>query len=245
MLNTRRLTQDDLKQIQTQLITLNADRQQAPIPPQLQPQIAALSRGQTPPAPLATTTSNKMDFGDLFRNLAAAGVISSTPPPSGAVGGGTPDMRLVREGSVGSVGSTASAIAPFTANASADNVPAGSDNDMEAYEDLILGMNVSLVLDDLQKWVCKSWCCFRGLLTKMSRRERSFDPVAHLPNRCSQCSARFATGKSGQDRLREHMDWHFRRNRKERESEGREGNRRWLPRAEVSSRNGSRSETRC
>lgn len=222
MLNTQRLTQDDLKQIQTQLVTLNADRQQAPIPTQLQPQIDALSRGlygqPTPSSVKASEpqgTSTKMDFGDLFRNLAAAGVISSTPPPPpfGTADGGTPDMRLMREGSVGSVGSAASAVAPFTVNARADNVPAESDNDMEAYEELILGMNVKLVLDDLQK-------------------ERSFNPVAHLPNRCSQCSARFATGKSGQDRLRAHMDWHFRRNRKERESEGREGNRRWLPRAE-------------
>lgn len=34
--------------------------------------------------------------------------------------------------------------------------------------------------------------------------------------------------------MQAHMDWHFRRNRKERESGGRGSHRRWLPRAEVS-----------
>lgn len=67
-------------------------------------------------------------------------------------------------------------------------------------------------------------------------RPRAFQPTSHLPNRCSQCAARFAAGKKGKDRLQQHLDWHFRRNRKERESEarGRGANRRWLPRVEVS-----------
>jgi len=40
---------------------------------------------------------------------------------------------------------------------------------------------------------------------------------------------RFADGEA---KFQAHMDWHFRRNRKERETEGRGAHRRWLPRAE-------------
>lgn len=36
----------------------------------------------------------------------------------------------------------------------------------------------------------------------------------------------------GENKLQTHMDWHFRRNRKERETEGRGAHRRWLPSAE-------------
>jgi pre-mRNA cleavage complex 2 protein Pcf11 len=63
-------------------------------------------------------------------------------------------------------------------------------------------------------------------------RVYDFQPTAHLPNRCSQCAARFPAGPAGKDRLQAHLDWHFRRNRKEKENEGRGANRRWLPRAE-------------
>jgi len=56
-------------------------------------------------------------------------------------------------------------------------------------------------------------------------------PTSHLPQRCKQCGVRFPEGDA---KMQAHMDWHFRRNRKERESEGRGAHRRWLPRAEVS-----------
>jgi pre-mRNA cleavage complex 2 protein Pcf11 len=78
-----------------------------------------------------------------------------------------------------------------------------------------------------QQWVGK-WEIDRFLLY----RNYDFKPTAHLPNRCSQCAARFPAGQTGKDRLQAHLDWHFRRNRKEKENEGRGANRRWLPRAE-------------
>ena len=71
-----------------------------------------------------------------------------------------------------------------------------------------------------------------GISLVLSGRIYDFQPTAHLPNRCSQCAARFPAGPAGKDRLQAHLDWHFRRNRKERENEGRGANRRWLPRAE-------------
>jgi hypothetical protein len=65
-------------------------------------------------------------------------------------------MRLVREGSVASVisnnpGATSNVIPPGPTITRADSVPPEGDNDMDAYEELILGMNVQLALEDLQK----------------------------------------------------------------------------------------------
>jgi pre-mRNA cleavage complex 2 protein Pcf11 len=36
-----------------------------------------------------------------------------------------------------------------------------------------------------------------------------------------------------EDQMKAHMDWHFRRNRKDRDGQGRGAHRKWLPRAEV------------
>lgn len=56
-------------------------------------------------------------------------------------------------------------------------------------------------------------------------------PLDHLPKKCTQCGKRFPEDDGG--KLTVHMDWHFRRNRKEKESGGRGAHRRWLPKAEV------------
>ncbi|KAJ9093538.1 hypothetical protein QFC21_006379 [Naganishia friedmannii] len=157
-----------------------------------------------------------LDFSSLLGNLARAGILSATGTPVADGASTTPRLGAPiaalrqdhREASVGSVNSRVDGQhegAPET-----EDEPDG----MEEYEDLILSMNVQLTLSDLLQ-------------------NREFQPTSHLPNRCSQCAARFAAGKTGKDRLQAHLDWHFRRNRKERESEGRGANRRWLPRAEV------------
>lgn len=39
---------------------------------------------------------------------------------------------------------------------------------------------------------------------------------------------------ANEEKMKAHMDWHFRRNRKEREGQGRGAHRKWLPKAEVS-----------
>ncbi|BEI84132.1 hypothetical protein CcaverHIS002_0407360 [Cutaneotrichosporon cavernicola] len=86
--------------------------------------------------------------------------------------------------------------------------PINKRSGLEAYEDMILALNMTVDVFDL---------------TKLSL------PVSHLPVRCKQCGERFP---EGENTLQAHMDWHFRRNRKERETEGRGAHRRWLPRAD-------------
>ncbi|CAK9786138.1 hypothetical protein CC85DRAFT_283755 [Cutaneotrichosporon oleaginosum] len=86
--------------------------------------------------------------------------------------------------------------------------PSSRKSSLEEYEDMILALNMTVDVFDLTKLTL---------------------PIAHLPVRCKQCGERFPEGEST---LQAHMDWHFRRNRKERETEGRGAHRRWLPRAD-------------
>lgn len=166
--------------------------------------------GSTPisalPPSLTTAAPPKMNFGNLLRDLASAGVIgsnASTPHSSTPVLG----KATMREGSVDSLNSAGDFVTGIPKDEPEE------DDGLKEYEELILSMNVSLTLADLNK-------------------AYDFQPTVHLPNKCSQCAARFPAGKTGKDRLQFHLDWHFRRNRKERESEGRGANRRWLPRAD-------------
>ncbi|KAJ9112520.1 hypothetical protein QFC22_006277 [Naganishia vaughanmartiniae] len=162
--------------------------------------------------PAAGGPAAGLDFSSLLGNLARAGILSQTGTPDGGsttprLGAHVTSLRQDREASVGSVNSRAD-------GHEGDMVTEDEPDGMEEYEEIILSMNVQLTITDLSQ-------------------PRDFQPTSHLPNRCSQCAARFAAGKTGKDRLQAHLDWHFRRNRKERESEGRGANRRWLPRAEV------------
>lgn len=104
---------------------------------------------------------------------------------------------------------------------------------LDDYEDMILNLDLKLTMHDINKWVTPP-----VYLTDF--RPNSL-PLAHLPERCKQCGVRFAEGA---EKMQAHMDWHFRRNRKERESEGRGAHRRWLPRAEVGRLFLSADETR-
>ena len=101
--------------------------------------------GSVPSAP-QTVPPPKMDFGNLLRDLTFAGVIgssASTPVQT------TPVLQraaVVREGSVGSVASSA-----FKNNGSEQgDVPDEADG-LKEYEEMVLSMNVGLSLNDLNK----------------------------------------------------------------------------------------------
>lgn len=56
-------------------------------------------------------------------------------------------------------------------------------------------------------------------------------PSSQLPERCRTCGIRMP---EGEEKMQAHMDWHFRRNRKDREGQGRGAHRKWLPKNDVS-----------
>lgn len=49
-----------------------------------------------------------------------------------------------------------------------------------------------------------------------------------LPNQCLQCGLRAPASRKGKERLDTHLDWHFRLNKRTRESEGRGNSRAWF-----------------
>ena len=93
---------------------------------------------------------------------------------------------------------------------------------LEAYEDLIINMNVKLTITDINMYVF--WA-----LTAADSRPRTL-PNAQLPERCRTCGIRMS---HDDEKMQAHMDWHFRRNRKDREGQGRGAHRKWLPKADV------------
>jgi len=95
---------------------------------------------------------------------------------------------------------------------------------LDAYEDLIINMNVKLTITDINVYVLY-------IMTDLSltNRPRTL-PNAQLPERCRTCGIRMS---HDDEKMRAHMDWHFRRNRKDREGQGRGAHRKWLPKAEV------------
>ena len=99
---------------------------------------------------------------------------------------------------------------------------------LEKYEDMILGTDMRLESLDMNK--CVALHTNLGSATDGLRHRMTFLPTSHLPQRCTQCGLRFSDVEGV---MPAHLDWHFRRNRKQRESEGRGAHRRWLPRAEV------------
>ena len=89
-----------------------------------------------------------MDFGNLLRDLTFAGVIGSNTPTSQQT---TPTLAraVVREGSVGSVGSG------VVKNSDGGDLVEEEDG-LKEYEEMILSMNVSLTLSDLSRYVMDS-----------------------------------------------------------------------------------------
>jgi hypothetical protein len=84
-----------------------------------------------------------MDFGNLLRDLTFAGVIGGNTPNSLQT---TPTLAkaIVREGSVGSIGSG-------VVRESEAGDPMQEEDGLREYEEMILSMNVSLTLTDLSK----------------------------------------------------------------------------------------------
>ena len=102
---------------------------------------------------------------------------------------------------------------------------------LQKYEEMILSMNMRLESLDMNTCVSLLALTDCTVYPDSTCDRMTSLPVSHLSDRCAQCGARFPDTEGV---MQAHLDWHFRRNRKQRESEGRGAHRRWLPRAEVS-----------
>ncbi|WVR07050.1 hypothetical protein IAU60_004089 [Kwoniella sp. DSM 27419] len=212
LLNTSNVSPQELAQIMEQVKTMAAPIIPKPTPqwnaparppPQQQQPVPSLN---LPPFPAATTRSTMTSTPLPGSVTPIPG--STTPVPVAAPVPIPPVANLPIDVSkiLNSLNKSGVVSQPRTPEA--QPIPLVK-SPLEAYEESILNLNAKLQSIDLN-----------------APRVLSLD---HLPHRCKQCGMRFPADDA---KFQAHMDWHFRRNRKERESAGRGAHRRWLPRVE-------------
>jgi pre-mRNA cleavage complex 2 protein Pcf11 len=134
----------------------------------------------------------------------------STPPPA----------PLIHQGSVANASKTGnSALNLIASLRSAGLLPTASIPDQDAeYCNMVKGINIRLITTDLQKEVPL------GSLDAINSKE--------LPLQCRQCTNRYPSGEKGQASLDKHLDWHFRQNRRAKDSAVRGQSRSWFSKLE-------------
>ncbi|ORY33968.1 hypothetical protein BCR39DRAFT_517977 [Naematelia encephala] len=225
VVNGTQVSQAELHQIMDQLRAMNAGPMPVPTPtstppfnqppPQIrpQPQYGQPSAPSLPPFPPSIPR-------DTYRGPAAPHRASSgmpsvpTPPPASS----TP--LPIAPVPVNPLVNLPINVADILKNLSEKGITSGKQQTpepavkpktaLEQYEDMILSLDVTLNSLDLNA--------------------KHALPLSHLSRRCHQCSKRFPEGD--QAKFDAHMDWHYRRNRREHETSGRGAHRKWLPRAE-------------
>ncbi|WWD17299.1 hypothetical protein CI109_101739 [Kwoniella shandongensis] len=224
LLNTTNVSPQDLSQIMEQLRAMSAPVPSQPVFSPVPPPVATPTWGGTAPV-----TANLPPFPPSIHNNNAGlaprppfaptlPASSSTPIPGSRTPIPAPNPVAITTGPIPglpvdvakilqSLNKSGLGSQPRTPEPQPPSLPAKGG--LDAYEDMIINMGITLQTIDLN-----------------APRVLSFD---HLPHRCKQCGMRFPAADAKFDA---HMDWHFRRNRKERETAGRGAHRRWLPRAE-------------
>lgn len=134
----------------------------------------------------------------------------STPPPA-------PLMHQGNTGNAAKPGNSALDLIASLRNAGLLPTAAVPDQDAE-YCNMVKGMNIRLVTADLQKEVPL------GSLDAIHSKE--------LPLQCRQCTNRYPFGEKGQTSLDKHLDWHFRQNRRAKDSAIRGQSRSWFSKLE-------------
>lgn len=169
---------------------------------------------------VATTAPPAMpSITGLFEALVKAGVVSATSTPTGA--GATAHVQddLQRQ--------PTDVQGPIESKA----------EECRAYKNAILAEDVKFSSADISRYslhpACESW-------THLPGRHRP--KIVHflydrMPVQCKQCGLRFSDTAQGKRAMQEHLDMHFRQNRKASQSIGRGHSRSWFLGAEVSQRN--------
>lgn len=193
------------------------------------------------PVPISSTTPSVPvpDVSQLFKSLVAAGLISGHG--SASVGASMPAPSQLDD---------SPKFEPII-----EHKPALVDAklvSMREYEKRILSLPVSLSASGLQRCVfllpvhfrefdssyvptpnCSSSCLW------MYRPQRAVVSMIYeeLPLKCKQCARRFADNEAGQRARDDHLDLHFRQNKRASQSIGRGHTRSWFVGVEVCIRN--------
>lgn len=159
-----------------------------------------------PPPPSAAPTNN---IADLFSALVKAGVVSASGTPTGA-------------------GATAKAEEPLTPS---DPVKDAA----RQYRKAVLKHKIKLTSADITKYGVSS------PLQALSSNPTPYRQRSHLvelmydrlPAQCKQCGIRFPDGPAGKKMMDDHLDMHFRQNRKAGQAVSRGHSRSWFVSVEV------------
>ncbi|KIJ56625.1 hypothetical protein M422DRAFT_22777 [Sphaerobolus stellatus SS14] len=188
-------------------------RSQPPIPPTSIP-----SQNYHAPAPAQYTapmTNSTPSSSSVLAFLQSA-VASAPPPAVSTLPTSTPDIANLFNSLVqaGIVSGTATANAnSVNSNSVPSAQPADpSKEERQEYERNIINMTISLTTADI------------------SRQNTGVIPFLYqrMPLQCKQCAIRFHEGAIGKKQMEEHLDMHFRQNRKASENVGRGHNRSWF-----------------
>lgn len=158
------------------------------------------------------------NISGLFEALVKAGVVSATSTPTGA-------------------GATAHVADDIQGQARDNQGPSESKvEDARTYKEAILAEDVKFSSADISKYGAHLFCARR--LAQLFYRHRP--NIVHflydcMPVQCKQCGLRFSDTSQGKKAMQEHLDMHFRQNRKASQSVGRGYSRSWFLGAEVSS----------
>lgn len=145
-----------------------------------------------------------MNVSSLFSALVKAGVVSASSTPTGA-------------------GATAKA-----EEASHENVIRDTASE---YRQAVLAVGIRLNSADIVK--CVTACSFVSNVLTCPFLFRQRPPIVKflydsLPSQCKQCGVRFPDDTAGRKRLQDHLDTHFRQNRKANQAAGRGYSRSWF-----------------
>ena len=169
--------------------------------------------------PVVTSTAPPaiQNISGLFEALVKAGVVPATSTPTGA--GATAYVQDDTQTQVGD-----------------SQRPSESKlEDARTYRKAILAEDVRFSSADVSRYVTLRFCArYQAQLFHRHRPNIVHFLYDRMPIQCKQCGLRFSDTAQGKKAMQEHLDMHFRQNRKASQSVGRGHSRSWFLGTEVS-----------
>ncbi|KAF8605411.1 hypothetical protein BDV93DRAFT_521727 [Ceratobasidium sp. AG-I] len=172
------------------------------------------------PVPPAPAPAPSFDLAALLQSASSA---TSTPPPSQPSAGQQPSaappssllpsdllQNLINAGIITMPAATQEPAAADAVAVKQEDVGAASRN--QEYDDMILSMGVQLTSASIQR----------------ERSQMASMLYNRLPLQCKQCAMRFPAGEAGKKSMEDHLDLHFKQNRKASQNTGRGHSRSWF-----------------
>ncbi|CAE7072991.1 unnamed protein product [Rhizoctonia solani] len=163
--------------------------------------------------PLAPVTAPSFDLATLLKSASAA----STPTPPATVEAPKPPAAasVIPSDLLKNLISAGLLTLPPSDKAATPAQPTTqeqSPSKSEDYDEIILGLDVQLNAASIQR----------------ERPQMANLLYTRLPLQCKQCALRFPAGEVGKKSMEDHLDLHFKQNRKARENTGRGHSRSWF-----------------